>query len=71
MATTPATSGEATAGMITFCTSVPKCTALPPTATQVAPINPPNRACDELDGRPRYQVIRFQMMAPINAPNTM
>jgi hypothetical protein len=71
MATTPATSGEATAGMITFCSSVPKCTALPPTAIQVAPIRPPKSACEELEGRPSYQVSRFRTIAPINAPNTM
>src|SRR6185437_9459194 len=33
-------------------------------ATQVAPIRPPNNACDELEGRPRYQVIRFHRIAP-------
>ncbi len=71
IAVMPATTGENTAGMITFCTSVPKCTALPPKATHVAPIRPPNRACDELDGRPRYQVNRFQTIAPTKAPNTM
>src|SRR5882757_1817763 len=57
--------------MITFCTTVPKCTAFPPTAIQVASISPPNSACDELDGRPRNQVSRFHTIAPTNAPNTM
>src|SRR5882757_5809819 len=38
--------------------------APPPAATQVAPIRPPNRACDELDGRPKYQVARFHRIAP-------
>src|SRR5512143_3510285 len=30
-------------------------------------MSPPMRACDEDDGRPRYQVNRFQKMAPIRA----
>lgn len=28
---------------------------------------PPNRAWDDEEGRPKYQVIRFQAMAPIRA----
>jgi hypothetical protein len=39
-----------------------------PALATVAPINPPISACDELDGMPKYQVIRFQLIAPINAP---
>ena len=31
---------------------------------------PPIRACDELDGRPKYQVVRFQAIAPTRPPNT-
>ena len=27
-------------------------------------MSPPNRACEELDGRPNSQVIKFQTMAP-------
>lgn len=30
----------------------------------MAPISPPNRACEELDGSPHSQVRMFQMMAP-------
>src|SRR3982074_949843 len=70
-AATPAIMGETAAGSSTFCTTTDMLTALPPTATQVAPINPPNNACDELDGIPRYQVSRFHMIAPSRAPNTM
>src|SRR5690242_14568845 len=35
-----------------------------PPATHVAPISPPNSACEELDGSPRYQVVRFHKIAP-------
>jgi hypothetical protein len=35
-----------------------------------APTMPPMRACDELDGMPYHQVMMFQTMAPIRAPNT-
>ena len=39
-------------------------TASAPTATKVLPTMPPISACEELDGRPKYQVIRFQVIAP-------
>ena len=44
--------------------TAPKFTALVPAATIVAPIRPPNRACDELDGIPNNQVTRFHRIAP-------
>ena len=47
-----------------------KKTALGPSATSIAPTMPPISACDELDGRPKYQVIRFQAIAPTRPPNT-
>ena len=37
-----------------------------PAPAMTAPIRPPKRACEELDGRPRSQVIRFHTIAPIN-----
>ncbi len=33
-----------------------------------APISPPMRACELLDGMPKYQVMTFQAIAPIRAP---
>ena len=36
--------------------------------TSAAPIIPPIRACDELVGMPKYQVIMFQLQAPNKAP---
>ncbi len=35
-----------------------------PAATTVAPTTPPISACEELDGKPKYQVSRFQAIAP-------
>ncbi len=37
-----------------------------PAATKVAPTTPPIRACELDDGRPKYQVVRFQAIAPIS-----
>src|SRR6476469_968303 len=39
-------------------------------AASAAPTSPPIRACDEDDGRPKYQVIRFQAIAPTRAAKT-
>src|SRR5438132_1497218 len=36
-----------------------------------APTRPPISACEDDDGRPKYQVPRFQAIAPSNAANTM
>src|SRR4029450_6054176 len=44
-------------------------TAEPP-LQKPAPIRPPTSACDELDGSPYHQVIRFQAIAPPSAPNS-
>ena len=41
-----------------------------PWATSIAPTMPPMSACDELDGSPKYHVIRFQAIAPTSPPNT-
>ena len=35
-----------------------------PAETTTAPIRPPTSACDDDDGMPKYQVARFQTMAP-------
>ena len=68
---TPARTGEITAGRMIFEISVPKFTALAPAATTTAPMRPPNRACDELDGSPSSQVIRFHRMAPMRPAKMM
>ena len=41
-----------------------------PALITAAPAKPPMRAWEELVGRPQYQVMRFQTMAPINAAKT-
>src|SRR3954462_9945390 len=64
MAITAATAGESRAGRRTLFNTVLKWMASAPPATQVAPIRPPNRACDELEGSPTYQVVRFHRIAP-------
>ena len=47
-----------------------KNTLLAPSATNTAPTIPPISACDELDGSPKYHVIRFQAIAPTRPANT-
>nr|BFE70939.1 hypothetical protein GCM10020092_042400 [Actinoplanes digitatis] len=37
----------------------------------MAPIRPPNRACEELDGSPSSQVSRFQTMPPTRPASTI
>src|SRR3954447_7666390 len=61
-----ATTGESTAGRTTLLSTVEKSIAPAPPATQVAPISPPNSACEELEGSPRSQVTRFHTIAPIS-----
>ena len=41
-----------------------------PAAASMAPTMPPIRACDELDGMPSSQVIRFHTMPPTSPANT-
>ena len=53
------------AGTSTFETRPSPITAPPPAATSVAPTTPPISACEELEGSPKYHVIRFQVIAPI------
>src|SRR3954451_6338372 len=59
-----ATTGASAAGRTILFSTALKSIASDPAATQVAPIRPPNNACEELDGRPRNHVTRFHRMAP-------
>ena len=52
-------------------TTTEKLTPAVPAPTSTAPISPPNRACDELDGSPYNQVSRFHRMAPTRPPKTI
>src|SRR3954468_17835757 len=49
---------------MTLFSTVLRWIASTPPATQVAPIRPPNSACEELEGSPMSQVVRFHMIAP-------
>ena len=39
-------------------------------AASAAPTSPPISACDDDDGSPKYQVIRFHAIAPTSAAKT-
>src|SRR5882757_2479520 len=67
-ATTPATTGDSTRGSSTLLATLENWMASDPAYTQVAPISPPNSACEELDGRLSSQVSRFQTIAPSSPP---
>ena len=62
------TPGEITVGMTTFSKTESHCTTNEP--ANPAPTRPPMRACEEEDGIPNHQVIRFQPIAPTSAANT-
>jgi hypothetical protein len=73
IATTPitkASTGAITAGISTLPSTPSPSTALAPSATKADPTTPPISACDELEGRPKYQVARFQAIAPTSPAKT-
>src|SRR5205085_4689904 len=57
-------------GMINFDNRPWPLTAEKPCAAMTEPTSPPISACEELEGRPKYQVIRFQVIAPTRPANT-
>src|SRR5688572_14991350 len=59
-----ATRGATTAGISTFPRIPSPKTASAPAAKNDAPTTPPIRACELDDGSPKYQVVRFQVIAP-------
>ena len=63
---TPAVNGAMSAGSTTLLSTMPKSIACRLAPTRVAPMRPPNRACDELEGRPSSHVSMFQVIAPIS-----
>src|SRR6188472_3886338 len=69
-ATAKASTGATKAGTMSLSTNPVPLTAPVPAATSVAPITPPISACDDDEGNPKYQVRRFQTIAPINPANT-
>src|SRR5689334_4653019 len=58
------------AGTIRLPTRPPPLTADQPLAATTDPTRPPIRACEELDGSPKYHVITFQAIAPTSPQNT-
>src|SRR3954471_13199889 len=70
-ATTSASTGATSAGITTFSSSPSNCTPSTPTAATVEPTTPPISAWELEDGRPKYQVARFQEIAPISPANTI
>src|SRR3954469_12083703 len=68
--TTKATTGAMTAGISTLPSTPSPITASDPAATKAEPTTPPIRAWDELEGRPKYQVARFQAIAPTSPAKT-
>src|SRR5215217_4692913 len=67
--TTKATTGATIAGISTLPSTPSLSTASAPAAAK-ADTTPPISACDELEGNPRYQVARFQAIAPTRPANT-
>src|SRR3954452_18795089 len=65
-----ATIGAITAGISTLPRTPSPSTASAPAAAKAEPTTPPISACEELDGRPKYQVRRFQAIAPTSPANT-
>src|SRR5216117_3580587 len=62
------TSGETTMNDSVCVHLVPHVIAAKPPRATAAPAYPPISACDELDGMPKYQVIKFHVIAPRSAP---
>src|SRR4051794_11546798 len=70
-ATRKARIGATTAGIRTLPTSPSVRTASKPAAATAEPTTPPISACEELEGSPKYQVTRFQAIAPIRPAKTI
>src|ERR1017187_548798 len=62
--------GDRPAGMTTFDPRSFHWIAGPPAAAMVDPITPPISACDELEGIPKNQVSRFQIIPPASPAAT-
>ncbi len=62
--------GAATAGTMRSSTRPLPSTAWNPAAAATDPTSPPMRACELLDGSPKYHVMMFQAIAPTRPANT-
>src|SRR5258708_7793992 len=63
--------GDSTSGSSTFDLSALHLKACTPACATTAPASAPTSACDELDGMPYHQVMRFQTIAPMSAASTI
>ena len=69
---TNASTGATSAGTMTFSTRpVADARRSVPSAASVEPTMPPISACEDDDGSPKYQVSRFQKIAPIRPAKTI
>src|SRR5512143_503245 len=68
--TTKASTKATTAGISTLPTSPLAKTASGPATAKAEPTTPPIRAWEELEGSPKYQVARFQAIAPTRPAKT-
>src|SRR3954451_25017071 len=69
-ATTKARIGATTAGTRTLPTRPSAKIASRPAEATAEPTTPPINACEELEGSPKYQVIKFHEIAPIRPAKT-
>src|SRR3984893_7537476 len=69
IASTNPASGESTIAALVLITPGQTMAEIPALA-QPAPRSPPTSACEDDEGMPRPQVIRFHTIAPASAPNT-
>src|SRR6201994_1404605 len=70
-ATRKARRGARIAGIRTLPINPSARIASKPTAATAEPTTPPISACEELEGRPKYQVRRFQAVAPTRPAKTI
>src|SRR3954453_5027676 len=70
-ATTKASTGDSSPGMITFSTMPAPLIAELPAAANVEPTTPPISACEDEDGSPKYHVSRFQKIEPMSPAKTI
>src|SRR6188472_1218322 len=70
-ATRPATRGAKREGSRIELITPSHLTPPNPSAAMADPISPPNRACDDEDGSPSNQVVRFHRIPPTRPANTM
>src|SRR3954453_12941670 len=69
--TASASTGATSAGTMTFSTIPAPSTASGPAATKADPTMLPMSACEDEEGRPKYQVARFHAIAPISPAKTI